>query len=807
MSGMKSSHASLTRRTFVKGAAAAGALGVAAGGMATTANWLTPSEAMADGAEERVAYTYPHSHCGNMCALACTVRDGRLVCIEPNSAMAERRYQTLCLKGISEVQHIYSDKRIQTPLKRTGERGANEFEAVSWDEALDDIVAQIKDIQQKYGKDAVMVTTCAEADVPFLATILEARTPARNNGIDIGTGNGLDPATGLGWGYAMSAQEPRDWVNSRLVLNVGNNFCESSLANVRVMFDAMDAGARVVTVDPHFSTTACKSSEWIPIEVGTDAALFLGMISHILENKLGNNEFMAQHTSLPFLVDGKTGKLLRSKEGIVDKEAEAAANEAGEDYVPFHPFLVVDANGDVKAYTEAKAPKLDATATVEGSKATTVYNMLVENQKNYPTSWAAEITDIPQEKIEALAEEYAMGPSSLGVGWGGSDKLSNADIVGHAAAVLVAITGNIGKKGAGVGVYVGAQYTGYGASFGEWAIPEKYGLAPGAADLQMRELRQTDAVHAVIAVGDLLAQKAANMKLTEEWARGLDLIVSADVYFTEGCKWADYVLPLTSRFEYDAEVGNVKYGYNHICLQEQVLEPMFEAKTDLWFQRELAKRLGFADALPETADERVEAIMAGCSEAVTLQQLKDNQGVWPITGIEEPRLVATDYAFLTESGNMDVYYEGLVEFGQALPCWEENIEAYPGNPMREQYPLQFANTRTRFRIHSQFNDSAWIAQYYTPTVNVNPADLEAKGIKTGDAVRLFNDRGEFKVYVAANDAIRPGSARMYEAATADYTVEGNMQYLTNDTPIPRGEALMTGPVTPFSDTLIGIEKA
>ncbi|ACV21281.1 Trimethylamine-N-oxide reductase 1 precursor [Slackia heliotrinireducens] len=806
MSGEKTVNPGITRRGFMKGAAALGALGVTAGGIATATSSLAPTNAQAE-SEEHVAYTYHQSHCGNMCALACTVRDGRLVCIEPNSAMAERRYKTMCLKGVSEVQHIYSDKRIQTPLKRVGERGAGEFEAVSWEEALDDIVSQIKDIQQSFGKDSVLVTTCAECDVPFLATILEARTCANNNGIDIGTGNGLDPATGMGWGFAMSAQEPRDWVNSRLVLNVGNNFCESSLANARVMFDAKDAGAHVVTVDPHFSTTACKSDEWIPIEVGTDAALFLGMTTHILDNNLGDQEFMAKHTSLPFLIDTKTGMLVRSEEGIVDEAAKAEAEAAGTEYMPFYPFLVIDEDGQKKPYTEAANPQLTVEGTFDGQQLVSVYSKLCESQKAYPTSWAAEVTGISQERIEALAEEYAAGPSSLCVGWGGSDKLSNADITGHAAAVLVAVTGNIGKPGAGVGVYVGAQYAGYAAGFGEWAIPEKYGLMPGPADLQMRELRQTDIVHAIVAVGDLLAQKVGNMKLTEEWTKTIDLIVTADVYFTEGAKWADYVLPLTSRFEYDAEVGNVKNGYNHICLQEKVLDPLFEAKTDLWFQRELAKRLGYEDALPETADERVAAIMAGCTENVTLEQLKENQGVWPITGIENPRLVATDYAFYTESGNMEVYYQNLVDFNQALPQWEENIEAYPGNPEREKYPLQLTNTRTRFRIHNQFNDSAWLAQYYTPTVHVNPVDLEAQGIKTGDTVRLFNDRGEIKVAVAANEAIRPGSARLYEATTADYTVAGNMQDLTNDTPIERGAALMMGPVAPFSDTIVGIEKA
>ena len=55
--------------------------------------------------------------------------------MEPNDALT-KRYRTICLKGISEIQHVYSQDRIQTPLKRVGERGSGEFVPVSWDEAI-----------------------------------------------------------------------------------------------------------------------------------------------------------------------------------------------------------------------------------------------------------------------------------------------------------------------------------------------------------------------------------------------------------------------------------------------------------------------------------------------------------------------------------------------------------------------------------------------------------------------------------------------------------------------------------------------
>ena len=200
---MTTDEMSVTRRGFVKGTAVAGAglamLG-AAGAMTSADGWLVPAHA--ETAEEYTAFTYHQSHCGGMCPLACTVRDGRMVSVQPNHC-CDDRYETICVKGISEVQHIYGDHRVQTPLRRTGERGAGEFEPISWDEALDEVCDKLKELQGKYGNDCVVISTGAEANFPWLAAVLGAQVDA-SSGIDVGIGNGLDPAIGFGGGYAMA---------------------------------------------------------------------------------------------------------------------------------------------------------------------------------------------------------------------------------------------------------------------------------------------------------------------------------------------------------------------------------------------------------------------------------------------------------------------------------------------------------------------------------------------------------------------------------------------------------------------------
>ena len=144
MSETSSPHRGLTRRGFLKASGvAAGALGLAgAASMTTSDGWLAPAKAYAE-PEERVAHLCHQFHCLGGCCLKCTVRDGRIAKIEPNDAL-EKDDQRICLRGINEVQHVYAADRIQTPLKRVGERGEGKFDQISWDEAIKTIADAIK---------------------------------------------------------------------------------------------------------------------------------------------------------------------------------------------------------------------------------------------------------------------------------------------------------------------------------------------------------------------------------------------------------------------------------------------------------------------------------------------------------------------------------------------------------------------------------------------------------------------------------------------------------------------------------------
>lgn len=792
----------VTRRSFLKGAGAtAGALGLAgAAGMTVTSDWLAPMVANAE-PEERVAYTYHQRHCQGCCMLKCTTRDGRLCLVEPNDAAREDQ-RKICLKGISEIQHVYSAERIQTPLKRVGERGEGKFAAITWDEAMEIFRDGITGIWDKYGKEAVFYGAPVECEATEMANLLCA-TKEKWHGIDIGYGNGFGPVCHApGDGNAINGvNELRDWKNARNIFIVGCNFTESTQTQCSPFFDAQEAGVYTVAIDPNFSTTASKCDEWVPINPAADAALYLGMISCVLENKWYDEDFMREHTGFPFLVSRESGVILRDHE-VQDPQ------ETGEE----NPFFVWDEKTrSVKPYNqEGVQPALEGTFEVDGETYVTEFTLLRENQDAYDLAWAAQKTGISEEKLYELTERYAQGgPAILVVGVGGNDKFCNSDVAGHSAGVLVALTGNMGKPGTGLGAPLYGRH--YAAGMAAWPLPEDMKATP--LEVPVFEMPYLDThVKAFVSFGDQFFLHYADFNSTEKWIKNLEFIVYADLVHTPCVDYADLVLPVATRFEGEEEINGLRSINNHVALRGKVLDPLFDSKTDFAIELEMARALGLDHLLPKSASEKARYEFEHAPESPLLEgfsfdDIVANQNVMPYSNIDKPNSPYDGCQFPTASGRLEPYTEGLREFHQALPNWEEAQEVNDENPSRADYPLWFCQTRTRFHTHDQFCDSTWIRELFQSYAEMNPADLEARGIVDGDTAVIYNGRGEFSCPVRASNSVKPGSVRFYEGEWPKYLDGGNFQSVTNPTVIERGKSLPNGPVMPFNDTLVEVKKA
>ena len=802
MSGMKSSHASLTRRTFVKGAVAAGALGVAAGGMATTANWLAPAQAVAE-PEDKVTYMCHQFHCLSGCCLKCTTRDGRLVKIEPNDA-CEERDQRICVRGLSEVQHVYANDRLQTPLKRVGERGEGKFEAISWDEAIKTVADAIKESQKKYGEQSVFYRKCTEPSVAhgveWLVQLLRAESGG-NWGLDRGHTNGLVPAVGY---YAhLYSRSIWEWPQASTILMVGHNICESGMTYAQCMFDAQEAGAKVIVVDPRYSVTAAKADQWIPINPGTDPALMLGMLAVIVEKGWYDEDFAKANTSFPFLVERKSGKI------FADEKAPLETPHLITGDTVYTAYVYDTKTKSAKHYDdkEAKAA-LEGSWTLDGKEVVTEFTLLKEwiAKNGYSAAWASEITGIDEQVIIDLADQYANGgPAYIEFGLGGPDKYYNADVDGHAMGILTALTGNYGKPGTGLGFFGGIEPTA-ASGLGAWALPEEFHYGDtGLAMYELPDMKDCP-IHCAITFGDAFTLEAANANKFLEWVKTLDFFAIADIYHSSVIDYADIVMPACTKFECPEEIYHIREtGMGYVSLATKTIDPLFESKTDLEIERLIAAEFGLDKYMPQSYEEYADALLK--DSPYTKEQLLANQGVIRIPGMETLPDGRGDQVYPTPSTKFEVYYENLLEQGHAFPVYDPPIESDPNNEKFAEYPLQFMQGKSRFRIHAYFSASTWLQEFIGPCVNISPADAAARGIKTGDDMHVFNDRGEFIAKALVNPGIKEGTLFMFETTYNTYYKDGFLQNVTNDARNQRCYEMRHGPQILYNDTLVQVEKA
>lgn len=787
----------LTRRGFLKGAGAtAGALGLAGvAGMTATDSWLAPARAHAD-AEEYIAYTYHQDHCNGHCSLKCTVRDGRLCVIEPNDVYEDKHFRTVCPKGLSEIQHIYGQGRVQTPLRLVGERGSGEFVPVSWDEALTELAQKVNEIWDKYGKEAVLFGGASESENGFknLQAILGAQGTGLK-GWDQGIKNSMDSM----YGNIGVGREARDWRNAKTVLMVSSNYLEAYLSSAKCFFEAQDDGCRFIVVDPNYSTTASKADEWVPIQGGTDVALFLGIASAILDNQWYDEKFLKKETTFTFLVDDETGYQLR-RDGFRD------ALQGGDE----NPFLVwdLDANAAVP-YLEAANPALEGSYVVDGRSCTTVFDLFKKGNKEYTPAWASEITTVPEEKIIDIARQLTHNkPSTISIGVGGSDKYPDCDIAGQIMGIVGALAGTWGQPGAAIGRHFASGA--WSGSLGTWKLPDD--MKAAKQELAFYDYpKKENSVKCLIMTGDPLTMGNSNRNQTLNWVKQLEYVVCIEPYMTPSTAWADLVLPAATRFETSEEVENVKIKFGHLLLQEKVIEPLFESKPDQEIERLIAEALNLGNVLPASSVEmtryRIEQSEDEKLKGITLEQLKENQGVIALPGTEEIQDKQRTYIKKTLSGKIHIYFDHLVKWGNALPRYEQQSEWYAGNPRLEEYPLQFCQLRTKFFIHDQFISSTWLRQFIEPQVEMCSEEMTLRGLKDGDIVRVFNDRGEFKCKAVTNEKIRPHTVGMVEGWWTDFMESGCFQDVTNDYMPERGADLKYGSMQPVLDTIVQVEKA
>lgn len=441
---------SVSRRSFLKTTGALAGAAAVAGSATGALTALAEGDERSSG-ESHVAKCCCRCNCFGSCYIDVTVRDGVVVNTRP-AAMKDEHYNRTCLRGLSHITRIYDPDRVKYPMKRIGDRGSGEWERISWDDAIQLMADNFMEIREQYGNQAVAFWTAlgnsailnGGGGTPNFMTRFFNYIQGTDVNASVDMAGSVGQTRVLGGNYSSGLA---DLVNSHTIICWGYNATESTMHTWHLIADGMDAGAKLIVIDPTFTKIASKADQWIPIRPGTDTALALSLMQVLYAKGLHDEDFLLKHTCAPFLVKDDDGLYLRMSDLGVEPSEGPVNAQTGKPTV-VDPIVVWDKGpGQGVSADEASDPALEGEYEVDGIRCRTAFSLLREEFDQYSPEVAEGITEVPQDVIVELAERLAEGPVAHLLGYG-SQAYGNGVHVGMAMATLPAMTGNYGYPGA-----------------------------------------------------------------------------------------------------------------------------------------------------------------------------------------------------------------------------------------------------------------------------------------------------------------------------------------------------------------------
>lgn len=388
--------------------------------------------------------------CHGRCGIMCKVKDGILLKIDgnpyhPNNMHFDERlaYATpieqatrvrgrMCPKGQSGVQTLYDPFRVKTPLKRVGPRGSGKWQSISWDQALDEIAAKLKQLR--------VVDRPANPDAPEAGPAVNQVLFAPGRTVEgdfsdriwrdgYGTENYRLDHTSIcevdhhvayelvTWEKPKSAGRKNhfkpDLLSCEFAVFFGSNPLEANFALVplaRNLMEMKKRGGKFVVVDPRFSNAAAQADQWVPIIPGTDAALALGMARWIIDNGRHDTRYLSNANKPAAEADGETTWtdctwLVVQEPGDPDDRKYLRGNAIGgsaDSYVVWNGTTAQEVVGGV-----AVEGVLDTgEVVVNGKRCKSVFTLFRERVRERSVAEYGTICGVDPAIIQGLAREF-----------------------------------------------------------------------------------------------------------------------------------------------------------------------------------------------------------------------------------------------------------------------------------------------------------------------------------------------------------------------------------------------------------------
>lgn len=801
----------VSRRTFLKGAAAAGGVAAASAflyrNLETLAGPEGEARSSAAPSEEWVPTT---CWIGKQdCGILARRIGGRVVKLEGNAAHP-RNLGTLCPKGVAQISALYDPNRVRTPLIRTNEKGIpGQFRTASWEEALNLVASKIREAQAKGAKTVIWQKGRSKSgplyDNAFTAALGAVKlhhgafcsdAGYRASEYTLGLNGVLHPDFKytnllLSWGWNITA-------------GGGNKLCWITFP--RQLVEARERGMKVVHIDPRLHSAGPHADWWIPIRPGSDLALALALIHQVIAQGSIDRAYLVNYTNAPFLVQ-EDGTFLRleGKEQVWDEGSGAP-----------RPY---DAPG--------VRPALEGTFQWQGRRLRTAFQVLKEHVQGYTPDWAASICDVPAEEIrrlaKALAENAQIGAT---ISLGGkvlplrpvaihTYHLAQQELGFQATRAMAILMMLLGSPGA-----VGGQRVDF-----TWKIHanfQKFGEAKLAnppyniwlENSEFFPINSNNSAIVALALKDPEAWKVDKAQLPQvmiihmsnpllafgssqdilEGFKRIPFIVVLDAWISKTADLlADVILPASTLEKYEGPLSATDQYVDAVALRLPVMDPLGESRGELEIYLDLAERLGILDKFIENINKELNlkapntlpkgrkptpreifdlwAKSQGLSEGIAYFE---RNGVWvkgeipiaqqygyaqdpPFGGIRH-RLYGESLLLMQRQmqarGVSEIFWRDYTP----LPTWRK--------PTMEQSPPQYDLYLISFKLiefkQARGTNLPLVAELApAQRLWMNPKAAKARGIKDGDEVWVESHNAvtgqtkRAKVKVFLTEAIRP----------------------------------------------------
>jgi anaerobic selenocysteine-containing dehydrogenase len=680
----------------------------------------------------------PHD-CPDTCSMLVTVQDGKAIALRGDPEHSFTR-GFLCQKVARYLERVYHPERLLYPMIRSGPKGAGQFRRATWDEAIDLIASRFRAI-------------AASADGP------QAILPYSYAGT-------------MGMLHGSS-------LDRRFFHRLGASLLDRTIcATAGVAGSEITLGTRAA-FDPEAIVHARYIINWGSNTSVTN--MHLWAIMHQARKRGARIVTIDPHRS-------KTAQ--KSDWWLPIRPGTDAALALGVRHILWRDHLTDD---DYLHRYCLGAGQLRDRALSE-----------------YPPEKVADITGIPAADIEKLAHDYGtIKPACIRVNYG-LQRHGGGGMAVRTITCLPAIIGAWRHTGGGALLSTSKLYP-----FDAAALERPDLIPRGTRTINMNHLAEAlsgelpgPPVRALFVYNANPAAVNPDQSRVLEGLRREDLFTVVHEQFqTDTADYADVLLPATTQLEHFDLHGS--YGHLYVQANQPAIAPRGEAKCNTDVFRLLARALGFEPELFEVSDQELARQALAVSRPpqpfrdITLEALRKNGPM----RLKLPK----DYApfaegkFPTSSGKCELYSPRLAADGlDPLPNYTPPHEDPQTRPdLAARYPLQMISPPAPAFLNSTFgNIDSLRADAGQPSVEMHPHDAEPRGIRTGQWVRVFNDRGSYQAKAVVGDSVKPGVAVCLGVYWNRYTRDGSNVNATTSTALTD-----FGGGATFFDNLVQIEIA